>query len=177
VAEHLGEECVIIVGYEWADALDGLVAAFGADNVVLEYAATLRPEDTDHHDIVDALRARHQLCAIATALPAAATRKDARLAAAKHALFRRESLEQAEPAHHPMGAQWLRSGEQMRMLMPDRAEEIAFTVELARACAFNWDALAPNLPPCGPRGDTARTQSRGTKQKSRWSMSWGSSKS
>ena len=148
VAEHLGEECVIIVGYEWADALDGLVAAFGADNVVLEYAATLRPEDTDHHDIVDAMRARHQLCAIATALPAAATRKDARLAAAKHALFRRESLEQAESTQHPMGAQWLRSGEQMRMLMPDRAEEIAFTVELARACAFTWDALAPNLPHC-----------------------------
>src|SRR5699024_3083478 len=89
VAEHLGEGCVIIVGYEWADALDGLVAAFGADNVVLEYAARLRPEDTDQHEIVDDMRARHQMCAIATALQAAATRVDARHTTASHVLVRR----------------------------------------------------------------------------------------
>ncbi|HLR48185.1 MAG TPA: error-prone DNA polymerase [Corynebacterium sp.] len=148
VAQRLGEECIIIVGHEWADEIEELVADFGADNVVVEYAATLSPEDSDHHEIVDAMRARCGLRAIATALPAAATRADARLAAAKHALARRESLEQAEPAQHPMGAQWLRSGQQMRMLMPDRAEEIAHTVELARACAFTWDALAPHLPNC-----------------------------
>lgn len=148
VAERLGEECVIIAGFEWADEIDGLVADFGAANVVLEYAATLSPEDTDHHEVLDDMRARWGLCAIATALPAAATRTDARLAAAKHALSRRESLEIAEPAQHPMGAQWLRSGQQMLTLLPDRAEEIAYTVELARQCAFTWDALAPNLPYC-----------------------------
>src|SRR5699024_9668419 len=129
VAEHLGEECVIIVGYEWADALDGLVAAFGADTVVLEYAATLRPEDTDHHDIVDAMRARHQLCAIATALPAAATRKAARLAAAT-----------LPPTRAPRP----RSGAQMRVLTPERVAAIAFTGQLARACAWSSAALAPN---------------------------------
>ena len=148
IAERLGEECVIVAGYEWADEIDALVADFGAANVVLEYAATLTPEDTDHHEVLDDIRVRLGLRAIATALPGAATRNDARLAAAKRALFRRESLEKAEPAQHPMGAQWLRSGQQMLMLMPGRAEEIAYTVELARQCAFTWDALAPNLPHC-----------------------------
>ncbi|APT81929.1 DNA polymerase [Corynebacterium ammoniagenes DSM 20306] len=148
IAEQLGDECVIVAGYEWAEEIDALVAEFGAQNVVLEYAATLSPEDTDHHEILDEIRARHGLRAIATALPAAANRTDARLAAAKRALARRESLEKSEPAQHPMGAQWLRSGQQMLTLMPDRGEEIAYTVELAHELAFTWDALAPNLPHC-----------------------------
>ena len=45
-----------------------------------------------------------------------------------------------------MGAGWLRSGEQMAQLLPDRPELIAETVALARECSFTWDALAPNLP-------------------------------
>lgn len=146
VAERLGDHCVIIAGHEWAEDIDGLVADFGAANVVLEYAATLSPEDVDNHEVLDEMRARFDLPAIATARPAAATRDDARLAAAKRALGRRESLETAEPAQHPMGAQWLRSGQQMLTLLPDRAEEIAYTVQLARQCAFTWDALAPSLP-------------------------------
>ena len=146
VAKQLGNECVIIAGFEWADEIEQLVTDFGANNVVLEYVASSTPEDTDHHEILDEMRARMGLCAIATAQPGAATRNDARLAAAKRALARRESLENAEPAQHPMGAQWLRSGQQMRTLLPNRAEEIAYSVTLAKQCAFTWDALAPNLP-------------------------------
>src|SRR5699024_12749388 len=103
----------IVAGHECAGGIEGLVRDYGAQNVVLEDAATLSPEDTDHHEILDGIRARHGLHAIATALPAAANRTDARLAAAKRALARRESLEKSEPAQHPMGAQWLRSGQQI----------------------------------------------------------------
>lgn len=142
VAEQLAGTCVVLAGHEWAEDMDRLVQAFGPDNVVREYAVTMLPEDVDKHRALDNYP---HLRAIATARPAAATRHDARLAAAKRALARRHSLEDAQPDLHPMGAPWLRSGEQMLAMLP-RPELIDATVTLADECAFELDLIAPQLP-------------------------------
>ncbi|HJD79440.1 MAG TPA: error-prone DNA polymerase [Corynebacterium pollutisoli] len=157
VAEALGGHCVVLAGHEWVDDIDQVIEAFGVGDVVLEYAVTMTPEDADHHEKLDGCR-RHGLRAVATALPAAATRDRARLAGAKRALARRLSLGDAEPDLHPMGAPWMRSGEQMAGLLPDRPELITATLDLARECAFTLDLVAPDLPDFPtPAGHTEMT--------------------
>ena len=143
VARELEGECFFLVGPEVLAEIDNLLERIKIDSIVLEYSCSMSPEDADRHRFLDKY---NNLRAIATARPAAATRDQARLAAAKRALARRESLAAAAPHAHPMGAGWLRSGEQMAQLLPDRPELIAETVALARECSFTWDALAPNLP-------------------------------
>ena len=143
VARQLGDTCLCLVDHAWIEHIDALLETFGPANLVREYACTMTPEDADHHAALDAY---NNLRGIVTALPGAATRDDVHLAGAKRALARRQSLADAEPDQHPMGAGWLRSGEQMERLAPGRADLIAETVRVAEECAFTWDALAPNLP-------------------------------
>ncbi|QGU03844.1 error-prone DNA polymerase [Corynebacterium comes] len=157
IARRLDGHCVVLLGHEWVEGIDQVVEAFGVGDVVLEYAVTMTPEDTDNHEKLDGCR-RHGLRRIITALPAAATRDDARLAGAKRALSRRLSLGDAEPDLHPMGASWLRSGRQIAALLPGRAELMAETVTLARECAFTLDLVAPELPDYPtPAGHTEMT--------------------
>lgn len=148
---------MVLADHEWVERLGDLVAAFGAANVVAEYAVTLTPEDADHHAALDrALAARagdpHAAApqpavrAIVSARPAAATRHEAGLAAAKQALARRQSVPDAEPELHPMGAPWLRSGAQIARMVPGHPELIAAAADLAAECAFGLNLVAPNLP-------------------------------
>ncbi|MEX3515003.1 MULTISPECIES: error-prone DNA polymerase [unclassified Corynebacterium] len=146
VARALGEEVVYLADVDWVDRLEQLVGAAGADNVVLEYASTMVPADADRHRRLDAARDGWGLRAIASARPAAARRTQARLAAAKNALAHRQSLQQADPDQHPMGASWLRSGEDMARLLPGREDLLAAAAQLGRDCSFRWDVLVPNLP-------------------------------
>ncbi|OEY13381.1 error-prone DNA polymerase [Corynebacterium sp. BCW_4722] len=143
IGQRLGGTCVALAGWRWADEIDRLVESFGERHVVREYEVTMCPEDADRHATLD--RFVH-ISAIVTAAPAAATRDDARLAAAKRALARRESLAAAHGELHPMGANWLRSGEQLARMLPGCEEKLAYTVELARQCAFTLDLVAPELP-------------------------------
>ncbi|WP_165241026.1 error-prone DNA polymerase [Corynebacterium lizhenjunii] len=143
VLTALGEECVYLLGWQWVEKIDTFIERIKIDCLVLEYESTQTPEDADHHAELDKLSG---LRAIATARPAAATRSQARLAAAKRALARRDNLAAAAPHLHPMGAGWLRSGQQMLQLFPGREDLIAATVDLARECTFTWSALAPRLP-------------------------------
>ena len=140
---------VVLAGWVWADEIDHLVDAFGEGNVVREYEVSMTPEDADRHALLD--RFDH-LPAVVTAMPAAATRDQARLAAAKRALARREALAQAHGDLHPMGANWLRSGEQLAQMLPGCESMLAYSVELASACAFTLDLVAPELP-CYPTPD------------------------
>ena len=155
IARQLGDTCLCLIDHSWGEHMDALLQSFGAANLVREYACTMTPEDADHHVLLDAY---NNLRGVVTALPGAATRGDAHLAAAKRALARRQSLDDAEPDQHPMGAGWLRSGEQMQQLLPGRDELIAETVRVAEEYAFTWDALAPNLPDFDvPEGYTEMT--------------------
>ena len=143
IGAELDDTCVVLAGWAWADEIDHLVDAFGEGNVVREYEVSMTPEDTDRHALLD--RFDH-LPAVVTAMPAAATRDQARLAAAKRALARREALAQAHRDLHPMGANWLRSGEQLAQMLPGCESMLDYSVELARACAFTLDLVAPELP-------------------------------
>ena len=143
VLDLLGEECLYLLGGEWIPDIATFIERIKIDCLVLEYSCTLLPEDADSHAALDALSGMR---AIVTARPAAATRDRARLAAAKRALARRNSLEDARPDAHPMGAHWLRSGEQMAQLMPGRPELLAETLAVLEECSFTWGALVPNLP-------------------------------
>ncbi len=145
VLGELGEECLYLLGYEWVDKIETFIERIKIDCLVLEYEYSMLPEDADHHAVLDKLNGMR---AIATARPAAADRTGARLAAAKRALALRNSLEEAAPTAHPMGANWLRSGAQMVKAFPDRPELVAETIRVLEECAFPWSALAPRLPDC-----------------------------
>ena len=155
VAARLGDECLFLIGHDWAGEIDRLCERIKIDNMVLEYGITLTPADADAHAMLDNYNGFR---AIATALPAAATKGQARLAAAKKALDQRLSLDAAEPDQHPLGAGWMRSGEDMTRLLPGREQLLAETVAVLNECAFTWDALAPNLPDFDvPDGHTEMT--------------------
>lgn len=143
IAAALGETCVVLTGWQWAGDFDRLIDAFGPMNIVREYEVSMTPEDADRHAALDRFV---QVPAIVTAAPAAATRDAARLAAAKRALARRESLAQAHGELHPMGANWLRSGAQLARMLPGCEDKLAYTVELAGQCAFTLNLVAPELP-------------------------------
>ncbi|MHA2788145.1 error-prone DNA polymerase [Corynebacterium sp. S7] len=143
IAEQLGGQCYVLVGWPWAGEIDRVVEVFGVDRVVLEYEVSMTPEDADHHALLDEYP---HVPSILTAQPAAATREHSRLAAAKRALGRRQSLAHAQGHLHPMGANWLRSGERMLQMAPERRAQIDRTVDIARECAFTLDLIAPNLP-------------------------------
>ncbi|WP_257181062.1 error-prone DNA polymerase [Corynebacterium cystitidis] len=153
IAQQFEGQCYVLADHQWSDEIDHMVDIFGVDRVVLEYQVTMTPEDADNHARLDEFP---HLKGIVSAVPGAATRNGARLAAAKRALARREALEHAQGFVHPMGAGWMRSGEQMARLAPGRAREIATTVELARECAFTLNVVAPNLPDAGTIEDLAR---------------------
>lgn len=143
IGEWLDGSCLALGGWEWTPLFDKLSERFGVENVVREYVVSLMPDDADHHQQLD--RFVH-LPAIVSTRPAAATRRHARLAAAKHALGRRRALRQDVADLHPMGAHWLRSGLQLARLLPGCEPMLATTVELAERCAFTLDLVAPNLP-------------------------------
>ncbi len=145
MAAALAGTCIVLAGWRWADHLDELVECFGVANVVKEYEATMLPEDADRHTILRAV-GPPGLREILTAAPGAATRDGARVAGAKRALGRRKAISAASADLHPMGAPWLRSGEQLAAMMPDDTAMIAEAVKLAGECAFALDLVAPELP-------------------------------
>lgn len=143
VADELRGTCIVLAGWQWAGDIDHLVDLFGADGVVREYEVSMTPEDADHHSALDAFP---HVPAIVTAAPAAATRDNARLAAAKRALARRDSLGSAHPYLHPMGANWLRSADQLEAMLPGCGDKIDTALAVAARCAFTLNLLAPELP-------------------------------
>ncbi|WKD56952.1 Error-prone DNA polymerase [Corynebacterium capitovis DSM 44611] len=142
IADRLGGTCIVLAGWRWVGEIDRLVELFG-DNVVREYEVSMTPEDADHHAALD--RFPH-VPAIVTAAPGASTREAARLAAAKRALARRDSLGAAHPHLHPMGANWLRSAEQIERMLPGARDKIDTALEIGEQCAFTLNLVAPNLP-------------------------------
>ncbi|SDS45812.1 error-prone DNA polymerase [Corynebacterium timonense] len=143
IADRLGGSCIVVAGWRWADEIDHLVELFGVDRVVREYEVSLTPEDADHHALLD--RYPH-VPAIVTAAPAAATREQARVAGAKRSLGRRQALDAAYSELHPMGANWLRSGEQIEQMLPGAREKIDVALAIGAQCAFTLNLVAPNLP-------------------------------
>ncbi|UIZ92543.1 error-prone DNA polymerase [Corynebacterium sp. CNCTC7651] len=143
IGAALDGTCVVLAGWAWANEIDHLVEVFGPMNVVREYEVAMLPEDADRHATLDSFV---HIPAVVTAAPAAATRDAARLAAAKRALGRRQSLSDAHGNLHPMGANWLRSADQLRAMYPGCEDKLAYAAELAAECAFTFNLVAPELP-------------------------------
>ncbi|MCT1562853.1 error-prone DNA polymerase [Corynebacterium glucuronolyticum] len=134
----------VLVDHAWLPELDRIVDCFGAQNVSLEYQVRGLPEDADQFADLD--RADPRLSRILSGAPRAATIDAGHLAAAKAALARRESLSQAEPHLHPLGAMWLRGADRLLRAAPGRERLVEETVRVAHRCAFAFDLVSPNLP-------------------------------
>lgn len=142
IATELAGSCYILAGPEWYPQIDTLKETFGEENVILEYVISLSPEDADNCEVADSIPGLRR---IATTRACAAHREQVELAAAKQALATLESLDQAYPQLHPMGASWLRSGDVIDcpITLLDNA------AALAKECAFELELIAPNLPSWG----------------------------
>ncbi len=141
---HYGQgKWVFLLGYQWADRMDEFVSVFGIDNVVREFAVTMSPEDSDHHE--ELLR-WNNMRGIVTAYPGVDCRGKSGLAHAKRSLSRLLTTQKADPFVHPMGAPWLRSGEQLAQMAPHIQDFLETTCEVARECAFTFDLVKPELP-------------------------------
>ncbi len=143
IGAALDGTCVVLAGWAWAGEIDHLIDCFGRGNIVREYEVALLPEDADRHALLDSFV---HIPAIITAAPAAATRSAARLAAAKRALAGRRSVASAAGDLHPLGANWLRSADQLRAMLPGCEDKLEYSAQLARTCAFTLDLVAPQLP-------------------------------
>lgn len=144
-----------LLGYQWAERMNEFVSLFGADNVVREFAVTMSPEDSDHHE---KLVRWNNVRGIVSACPGVDCRGKTELAHAKRSLSRLLTTQKADPFVHPMGAPWLRSGEQMAQMAPHLQEFLEPTCELAQECAFTFDLVKPELPRFPvPEGHTEMT--------------------
>ena len=135
--------------------LQRLIDAVGRDNVVVELWDHGDPLDSARNDELARLAARYGVGLVATNNVHYATPTRRRLATALSAVRARRSLDEIDGWLPPSGAAHLRSGaEQLRRF--DRYPGVVdAAAELGRACAFDLQLVAPNLPPypCPPGHD------------------------
>jgi error-prone DNA polymerase len=120
--------------------------AFGRDNVVVELTSHDLPEDDERNDALYELARATGTTAIAAGNVHYASPKDARLAEALAAVRARRSLDEMDGWLAASGGAYIRSGEEMAHRLrryPGTGEN---TIELARACAFEFGVIAPKLP-------------------------------
>ena len=146
-----GHWIVLVDASHDEELITRILAAFGHDNVFAELPATGQADDYDHHVRLRATGAR---CIISTR-PRAATKGDARVAAAKQALHNKQHLGAAQGQLHPLGATWIKSGASILRRYPDCADAVAATIEVAERCTFELDLATAHLPPFPvPEGTT-----------------------
>lgn len=131
LAAHAAGHWYVLADATWADHMAEL-ACFG-DDVLVEYTYTMTPQDVDDHRKLAALGCR----GIASARPTTATAEAARLAMLKQTVGRHSTLDAAAGELLPH-ASWLR--------IVGTPEQQAETLRVARECAFQFEALKPELP-------------------------------
>src|SRR6516165_12446298 len=128
------------------EELGKLRDAFGRDNVVVELAGHDLPEDDERNDAMYELAKATGTAAIATGNVHYAAPKDARLAEALAADRARRSLDEMDGWLAASGGAYLRSGAEMAHRLRRYPGTAETTIELARACAFEFGVIAPKLP-------------------------------
>ncbi|BFV60087.1 error-prone DNA polymerase [Kitasatospora sp. CMC57] len=123
-----------------------LADRFGADNVFVELTDHRIPGDDDRNDALAALAARTGLPLVATTAAHHASPSQLRLAQTLAALRQRRTLADAEPYLAAAGTAHLRSAAEMAACLAPWPGVQQATVELARDCAFDFRALAPEMP-------------------------------
>ncbi|MFI6849522.1 error-prone DNA polymerase [Kitasatospora sp. NPDC050467] len=126
--------------------LHTLTEAFGLDNVYVELTDHRLPGDDDRNDALAALAAKTGLTMVATTAAHHAAPAQARLAQALAALRQNRSLAEAEAYLAAAGTAHLRSPAEMAARLAPWPGVQQNTVDLGRACAFDFRDLAPQLP-------------------------------
>ncbi|MGE7432886.1 error-prone DNA polymerase [Kitasatospora sp. NPDC001175] len=123
-----------------------LMEAFGRENVHVELIDQRLPGDDLRNDRLAALAAELGLTAVASNNVHHATPAEARLAQGLAALHERRTVEQAAGWTQASGTAHLRSGREMAARLARYPGVQQATVELGRACAFDFGGLDPRLP-------------------------------
>lgn len=123
-----------------------LAEAFGRDNVHVELIDQWLPGDDLRNDALAALAARLGLTAVASTNAHHASPAQGRLAQGLAALHDRRTLAGAAGWTRAAGTAHLRSGREMAARLARFPGVREATVDLARACAFDFATLDPELP-------------------------------
>ncbi len=141
--------------------LDRLIAMFGRENVLVELNCHNLPGDDERNDALFSLAAQAGVRTVATGNVHYATPAQARLGQGLAAIRARRSLREMDGWLSAAGTQYLRSGDEMSVLLRRYPDVFEQTIALAEECVFDFDVLAPNLPPFDvPPGHTEETYLR-----------------
>lgn len=119
---------------------------FGRGNVFVELTDHRLPGDDRRNDALAALAARTGLPSVASTNAHHASPAQGRLAQSLAALHGRRTLREAAGWTQAAGTAHLRSGREMAARLARYPGVQQATVELARACAFDFGGLEPKLP-------------------------------
>jgi error-prone DNA polymerase len=141
-----------------SEELKKLTGMFGPRNVMVELTCHNLPGDDERNDALAALAAASDVPVIATGNVHYAVPSRARLGQTLAAIRARRSLREMDGWLAAAGTSYLRSGDEMSLLLKRYPGVFERTLELAGDCAFGFDVIAPRLPPCPvPDGHTEAT--------------------
>jgi error-prone DNA polymerase len=123
-----------------------LAGMFGPENVMVELTCRHDPGDDERNDTLARLAALAGLGVVATGNVHFAAPAQARLGQALAAIRARRSLADVDGWLPAAGTAYLRSGAEMAALLRRYPGVLERTVELGRACAFDFTVIAPRLP-------------------------------
>jgi error-prone DNA polymerase len=123
-----------------------LTAMFGHENVMVELTCQHDPGDDERNDMLARLAALADLGVVAAGNVHFAAPAQARLYQALAAIRARRSLADMDGWLPAAGTAYLRSGAEMAALLRRYPGVLERTVELGRACAFDFTVIAPRLP-------------------------------
>jgi error-prone DNA polymerase len=129
-----------------ARQLSHLADMFGRQNVAVELTGHDQPEDDERNDALYELATSTGTTVIATGNVHYASPRDAKLAQALAAVRARRSLDEMDGWLAAPGTAYLRSGAEMTHRLRRYPGVRERTVELARACAFDFHVIVPKLP-------------------------------
>ena len=119
---------------------------FGQRNVLVELTCHNLPGDDERNDALAALAAASNVPVVATGNVHYATPARARLGQTLAAVRARRSLGEMDGWLAAAGTSYLRSGDEMSLLLKRYPGVFERTIELAGDCAFGFDVIAPRLP-------------------------------
>ncbi|MFI6843129.1 error-prone DNA polymerase [Kitasatospora sp. NPDC050467] len=136
----------LAAGRDAEHRLHTLTEAFGRDNVYVELIDQWLPGDDLRNDALAALAAKLGLPTVASTNAHHAGPAQGRLAQSLAALHERRTLQDAAGWTQAAGTAHLRSGREMAARLARFPGVREATVDLARACAFDFTGLDPELP-------------------------------
>jgi error-prone DNA polymerase len=129
-----------------SEELKKLTDMFGQRNVMVELNCHNLPGDDERNDALAAVAVAGNVPVIATGNVHYAAPPRARLGQTLAAVRARRSLGEMDGWLAAAGTSYLRSGDEMSLLLKRYPGVFEQTIELAGDCAFDFDVIAPRLP-------------------------------